>query len=155
MKTYADKKRSEREFIEGEEVFLILQPYRQSSIALKKNNKLCAKYYGPYEILKRVGRVAYQLKLPPNSKIHNTFHVSHLKRKIGVKKVVQVNLPEMADTGEFDLKPQKILDRKLIKKGDLSVVMVLVQWEQGNENEVTWEVWDKLVKKFPKVVDLN
>lgn len=99
--------------------------------------------------------MAYQFKLPSNSKIHNTFHVSQLKKKIGIKKVVQVDLPEIAETGEFDLKPHKILDRKLTKKGDRLVVMVLVQWDQGTEHEATWEVWDKLVKQFPKIASFD
>ncbi|KAL2237281.1 UNVERIFIED_CONTAM: Transposon Ty3-G Gag-Pol polyprotein, partial [Sesamum indicum] len=50
MKTYADKKRTEREFEVGDYVFLKLQPYRQASIALRKNLKLSVRYFGPYKI---------------------------------------------------------------------------------------------------------
>ncbi|KAL2226828.1 UNVERIFIED_CONTAM: hypothetical protein Sindi_2041500 [Sesamum indicum] len=59
MKTYADKKRSEREIQVGDDVFLKLQPHKQTSVALRKRLKLSAKYYGPYKVIERVGKVAY------------------------------------------------------------------------------------------------
>ena len=80
MKYYADKKRSEREFQVGDEVYLKLQPYRQSSLALRKNLKLSSRYYGPYLVISKVGTVAYKLQLPEHSKLHLVFHVT-LDRK--------------------------------------------------------------------------
>ena len=44
--------------------------------------KLALRYCGPFEILAKVGSVAYQLALPPNIKVHNVFHVSILKRYV-------------------------------------------------------------------------
>lgn len=55
MKAQADGKRSERQFKVGDMVFIKLQPYIQSSLALRGNNKLLFKYYGPYKVLQRVG----------------------------------------------------------------------------------------------------
>ncbi|KAL0454268.1 UNVERIFIED_CONTAM: hypothetical protein Slati_0766000 [Sesamum latifolium] len=65
MQLYANKKRTEREFEVGDEVFLKLQPYKQTSGALRKQLKLSAKYFGPYKIVERVGKIAYKLALPP------------------------------------------------------------------------------------------
>ena len=76
MKHQADKKRSDRVFAVGDSVFLKLQPYIQSSVAPRAHHKLLFKYYGPYQVLERVGASAYRLALPPASKIHPVLHVS-------------------------------------------------------------------------------
>lgn len=68
-------------------------------------------------MIKRVGKVAYQISLPIGSRIHNVFHVSQLKRKLGSGKVVQIDLPGFNEAGEPEVKPAKVLDRMLIKKG--------------------------------------
>ena len=84
MKQQADQHRSERNFEARDWVFLRLQPYKQTSIKQqKKNNKLSPKYYGPYQIMQKIGSVAYNLELPPTTKIHPVFHVSCLKKLIG------------------------------------------------------------------------
>ncbi|WMV08651.1 hypothetical protein MTR67_002036, partial [Solanum verrucosum] len=67
----------------GALVCLKLQPYRQTSIAVRKNLKLSSKYYGPYRVIKRIGSVSYQLELPQGSQIHPIFHVLQLKKRIG------------------------------------------------------------------------
>lgn len=59
MKDYADQNRSVREFAVGDLVYLKLQPYRQVTVAIRKNLKLSAKFFGPYKILDKIGKVAY------------------------------------------------------------------------------------------------
>jgi hypothetical protein len=61
MKSQADKCSSEREFQVGDKVYLKLQTYVQSSIATRANRKVSFKYFGPYTILQKVGKVAYKL----------------------------------------------------------------------------------------------
>ncbi|KAA8517098.1 hypothetical protein F0562_017391 [Nyssa sinensis] len=93
MKKVYDHNHREREFEEGDWVYLKLQPYRQASISMRKNLKLSPKYYGSFKILKKIGAVAYKLDLPKESRIHLVFHVSLLKKKIGEKIPIQGELP--------------------------------------------------------------
>jgi hypothetical protein len=88
MKRQADKDRSERVFDVDTMIYLKLQPYVQSSIFSRANQKLSFKYFGPFHI--RVGAVAYHLELPDNSAIHPVAHVSQLKLR-GINHVTNKN----------------------------------------------------------------
>ena len=64
-------------------VYLRLQPYKQSSLKKKGAEKLKPRFYGPFKVVRKVGEVAYELELPEESKIHNLFLVSNLKKILG------------------------------------------------------------------------
>jgi len=88
----ANMKRSNRSFEVKDYVYLKLQPYRQQSISCRSSQKLAAKYYGPYQVIAKVGTVAYKLDLPTSSIIHPVLHVSQLKKHVG-NQIVQRSLP--------------------------------------------------------------
>ena len=113
MKQQVDQGRSERQFAEGDQVFLQLQLYKKTSLKAKQCQKLAPKFYGPYTVLKHVGQVAYQLALPPSqSKIHPVFHVSCLKKLIGTRGQIQTNLPHLAEEGSIWLQLEEVLDQR-------------------------------------------
>ena len=80
QKSYADLKRRDIEYEVGDKVFLKVSPWRKI-LRFGQKGKLSLRFIGPYEILERVGLVAYQLALPPElAKLHDVFHVSMLRR---------------------------------------------------------------------------
>ncbi|WVZ53030.1 hypothetical protein U9M48_004021 [Paspalum notatum var. saurae] len=147
MKKQADKGHSEREFQVGDLVFLKLQPYVQSSLAPRANQKLAFKFFGPYQILSRVGSVAYKLQLPASAAIHPVFHVSQLKRAVGSGFTASPILPD--PSFEWSI-PLKILGRRTVTRGRDSVPQVLVQWSQMPESLATWEDTEALKQQFPR-----
>ena len=114
MKQQADNNRSERQLSVGDWVYLKLQPYRQITVAGFRNQKLSPKYYGPYEVLKKIGTVAYHLNLPAGSAIHPVFHVSQLKKRIGDTQAASPNLPIIGPNGALQTIPVALLARRMI-----------------------------------------
>jgi hypothetical protein len=82
QKSYADTRRRQLEFEEGDHVYLKVSPIRGMR-RFKVNDKLSPRFIGPIKILKRVGEMAYQLELPNHlSDVHDVFHVSQLKFRV-------------------------------------------------------------------------
>ena len=80
QKSYTDKRRRPLEFKVGDHVFLKVIPKR-GVVKFDKRGKLSQRFIGPFEILERVGIIAYRLALPPSmSGIHEVFHVSMLRK---------------------------------------------------------------------------
>ena len=98
MKIAYDQGRVEREFIIGDWVYLQLQPYQQTSLALRWSHKLSPRFYRPYRVLEQIGSVAYRLDLPPGSKNHLVFHVSILKKQLGTTDKIDYPLPLVPET---------------------------------------------------------
>ena len=82
QKSYYDNSRKKVEFEVGDMVFLKVSPVK-GVMGFGKKGKLSPKFVGPFEILKRIGKVAYELALPPTlTGLHNVFHVSMLRKYI-------------------------------------------------------------------------
>ncbi|KAB2599988.1 hypothetical protein D8674_010259 [Pyrus ussuriensis x Pyrus communis] len=149
MKVQADKNRSERTFEVGDWVYLKLIPYQLQSLATHAYHKLHPKFYGPFEVLEKVGSVAYKLKLPETSKIHPVFHVSCLKKHVGLDVNFMPLLPLVTDDGLQAQEPASVLQRRVYKKNNAIGVQLLIQWKDKNVEESTWEDYDKFTAKFP------
>ena len=147
MKKMADSKRRELKFKVGDEVYLKLRPYRQHSLARKRSEKLAPKFYGPYRIIEEIGEVAYRLQLPPEASIHDVFHISQLKLKLGKTHVVQIQQPVLTEEFELQLQPETVLGIRWNK--DLGANEWLVKWKELPENEATWEAVYQMNQQFP------
>ena len=137
MKARADMKRRELEFQIGDFVYVKLQPYRQHSVALRTNQKLSMRYFGPFKVLDRIGKVAYKLELPPTAKIHPVFHISVLKKCIGAPTTTTIPTPLLIDDIGVQLHPQLVLGHRMIKKNDRWHEEVLIKWQSLPSEEAT------------------
>lgn len=111
--------------------------------------KLAYKFYGPYEILERVGNAAYKLELLVTTLIHPVFHVSQLKEHVPNHTPIFSTLPAPLDLSASDVIPEKILDRKMVKRGNATHVQILVQRSTLPATSATWEDYEALKKSFP------
>ena len=139
MKQQADHNRTEREFEFGEWVFVKLQPYKQLSLKQKGKNKLAPKFYGPYQINKKISQVAYGLSLPETSRVHNVFHVSCLKRALGNNQTTQTTLPSLDDEGRVILEPEGILSTIERDLRYRTIKEYLIKWKDLPKEEASWE----------------
>lgn len=92
---------------------LNLQPYRRVSLAALAKKKLLPRFFGPFKVLERVGKVAYKLELPVSAKMHLVFHISYLKPFRGNHEG-SPTLPPLQH-GDLHPLPQAFLDTKLSK----------------------------------------
>jgi hypothetical protein len=149
IKNQADKRRTDREFQVGEQVLLKLQPYVQSTVVSRPCPKLALKFFGPYKVLARIGKAAYKVELPEGAQIHNTFHVSQLKPFTPDYTPVYKDLPQVVDLEHQELQPERVLQRRLVKKGNNAVPQWLIKWNHLPEDSATWEDANVVQRRFP------
>ncbi|KAL0295405.1 UNVERIFIED_CONTAM: hypothetical protein Sangu_2510600 [Sesamum angustifolium] len=139
MKKQADKERSEREFNVGDSVFVKLQPYKQLSLKAHSYHRLSPKIFGPFQVIQRIGKVAYRLDLSPHTKIHSTFHVSQLKKCHGESIAPRRLLVMLTPHGHLVLEPEAILDRRIILFHNRPLTQILVKWFNTPTEDSIWE----------------
>nr|GEY07080.1 transposon Ty3-G Gag-Pol polyprotein [Tanacetum cinerariifolium]GEY17097.1 transposon Ty3-G Gag-Pol polyprotein [Tanacetum cinerariifolium] len=154
MKCQADQHRREVTFEVGDYVYLKLQPYRQSSVEFRSSMKLAPRYFGPYEVLEKVGPVAYKLALPNGSQIHNVLHVSLLRKHIGpVVHPVAVTLPPVTNEDMILPQPEAVIDHRVIHKGKYRPNSeALVIWKGARIEDATWENEWRFHKSYPDFI---
>nr|GEX14591.1 reverse transcriptase domain-containing protein [Tanacetum cinerariifolium] len=119
-----------------------------------KRGKLNPRYVGPFKVLERIGYVAYKLDLPKElSRVHNTFHVSNLK-KCHADKPLAVPLDGLHfdDKLYFVEEPVEIVDREVKRLKRSQIPLVKVRWNSKRGPEFTWEREDQFRKKYPHLV---
>ncbi|XP_076942181.1 uncharacterized protein LOC143611973 [Bidens hawaiensis] len=146
MAKQANKHRLDKEFNVDDMVYLKLQKYRQSSVQHRKNHKLSRRFFGPYKIVQRIGKVAYKLLLPKGSRVHPVFHVSLLKPCFGDTTNYSGDIDAFREQDLHDLKPESIDD---VRVGDFGQTEVLIKWRQQPVEDSTWEDLEILKQRFP------
>ena len=124
---------------------------KRGVVRFDKRGKLSPRYIEPFEILKRVGIVAYRLELPPSlSGVHEVFHVSML-RKYTPDPAHVVDWGELViDTnGTFEEGPMRIVDSRDQVLRRKTVRLVKVLWQHRGVEEATWESEDTMRASYP------
>ncbi|GKB12724.1 ty3-gypsy retrotransposon protein [Tanacetum coccineum] len=136
QKSYADKRRKPLEFSVGDYVLLKVSPWK-GVVRFGKKGKLAPRFVGPFEIIEKIGPVAYRLDLPEElNGVHDTFHVSNLKKCLA-DPTLQVPLDEIRVDAKLNFveEPVEILERefKKLKRSRISIVQGSVEFERGSE----------------------
>ena len=146
MKVQADKHRRELELGVGEKVYLKVQPYKLKTLARRQNQKLSPRFYGPFEVLEKIGAAAYKLQLPSGTNIHPVFHASLLKRCVSPG-ITSQPLPRCLDEDwELKVQPETVI---AVRKNDAGQEEILVKWVDLPESENSWELKASIQQEFP------
>ncbi len=150
QKSYADQRRKPLEFQVGDRVLLKVSPWKGVP-RFGKRGKLNPRYIGPFEILARIGPVAYKLKLPKDlSGVHDTFHVSNLKKCLSDESLIippeEVQIDKQL---HFIEEPVEVSDWKVQKTRRSRIKLVKVRWNSKRGPEFTWEREDQMRRKYP------
>ncbi|GJU36864.1 putative reverse transcriptase domain-containing protein [Tanacetum coccineum] len=116
-----------------------------------KRGKLNPRYVGPFKVIERVRTVAYKLELPQQlSRVHNTFHVSNLKKCLSDESLV-IPLEELRvdDKLHFMEEPVEVMDREIKQLKRSRIPIIKVRWNSKRGPEFTWEREDQFKQKYP------
>ncbi|GJV02953.1 putative reverse transcriptase domain-containing protein [Tanacetum coccineum] len=150
QKSYADKRRKPLEFSVGDYVLLKVSHWK-GVVHFGKKGKLAPRFIGPFEIIEKVGHVAYMLDSPEElDGVHDTFHVSNLKKCLA-DPTLQVPLDEIQVDAKLNFveEPVKILEREFKKLKRSRISIVKVRWNSKRSPEFTWEREDHMKLKYP------
>ncbi|XP_059292641.1 uncharacterized protein LOC132046113, partial [Lycium ferocissimum] len=150
QKSYTDMRRRELEFSVGDKVFLKVSLMKEV-MRFGKKGKLSPRFIGPYEIVRKIGTVAYELKLPSDmAMVHPVFHVLMLRLyKPDPSHVLNNEEIEINEGLTYEKKLVQILDRQVRRLRMKDVASVKVLWRNHNTEEATWEAEEDMKKTYP------
>ena len=138
--SYTDMKRKDIRYEVSEKVFLKVSPWKKV-MRFGNKSKLSPRFIGPYEVIEKVGSVAYKLALPPDlEKIHNVFHVSMLRRyRSDPSHVVSSETIELRPDLTYEEEPVEILAHEVKELRNKKIPLVKVLGRNHKTEEATWE----------------
>ncbi|KAL0533347.1 hypothetical protein IC582_030166 [Cucumis melo] len=154
QKSYADVRRKDLEFVVGDKVFLKVAPMR-GVLHFEKKGKLSPRFVGPFEILERIGPVAYRLALPPSlSTVHDVFHVSMLRKYVSdPSHVVDYEPLEIDENLSYTEQPVEVLAREVKMLWNREIPLVKVLWRNHRVEEATWKREDDMRSRYPELFE--
>ncbi|KAJ0985390.1 hypothetical protein J5N97_003746 [Dioscorea zingiberensis] len=147
-----NRKEIDREFQVGDLVFLKVSPMK-GVVRFGRRGKLAPRYIGPFEILERIGVVAYRLALPQDlAQVHDVFHISMLKKCIRDPTRVIPQVPvEVQEDMSYEERPVAILGREDKQLRNRTIPFVKVKWSNHSEREATWEREEDMRQRYPEL----
>ncbi|TYJ99748.1 putative 3-hydroxyisobutyrate dehydrogenase-like 3 [Cucumis melo var. makuwa] len=124
-------------------------------LRFEKKGKLSPRFVGPFEILERIGPVAYRLALPPSlSIVHDVFHVSMLRKYVAdTTQVVDFEPLQISENLSYEEQPVDILAREVKKLRSREISLVQVLWRNHGVEEATWEREEDMRAQHPKLFE--
>ncbi|CAN1729860.1 hypothetical protein LINPERHAP1_LOCUS758 [Linum perenne] len=152
QKSNVERPGSPRAYEVGDKVFLRVSPWK-GVMRFGKKGKLSPRYIGPYEVLERIGPLAYRLALPPSlARIHNVFHVSMLRAyRSNPEHVIRLEDVQLADDLTYEETPVQIADRQEKELRKKKIPMVKVIWRNQGIEAATWETEESMRGKYPEL----
>ncbi|XP_069144375.1 uncharacterized protein [Solanum lycopersicum] len=150
QESYVDNRRRDLAFQIGDWVFLKVSPMR-GVMRFGRKGKLSLRYFWPYHIVRRIGKVAYELDRPSDLEaVHPFFHVSMLRICISDPyRVFPVDDVQVTEELSYEEKPVAILDCRVRRLCTKDVASLKVLWQNNNREEMTWEAEDEMKNKYP------
>ncbi|GJS80277.1 hypothetical protein Tco_0730158 [Tanacetum coccineum] len=150
QKSYTDLKSKPMEFQVGDRVMLKVLPWK-GVVRFGKRGKLNPRYAGPFKVLAKVGAIAYKLELPQElSRVHNTFHVSNLKKCYSDEPLaIPLDGLHIDDKLRFVEEHVEVIDREVKRLKQSCIPIFKVRWNSRRGAELTWEREDQFQKKYP------
>ncbi|XP_073137293.1 uncharacterized protein [Henckelia pumila] len=152
QKSYADHRRRDLEFSVGDHVFIRVAPLK-GVMRFAKKGKFDSRFVGPFEILDRVGTLAYRVAMPPNLVgVHNVFHVSMLRKYISNPFHV-LNLEPLQSSPHmtYEERPDRIMEKQERRLRNKTIPMVKVKWLNHSDEEATWETEAYIRTRYPEL----
>ncbi|XP_073152871.1 uncharacterized protein [Henckelia pumila] len=152
QKSFADHRRRDLEFFEGDHVFIRVAPLK-GVMRFGKKGKLAPRFVGPFEILDRVGTLAYRMAFLPNlAGVHNVFHVSMVRKYISnPSHVLNLEPFQISPHMTYEERPDQIMERQERRLRNKTIPMVKVKWLNHSDEEATWETEADIRTRYPEL----
>jgi len=149
QKSYVNQRRRPLEFSVGDHVFLKVTPTTSVGRAIR-SRKLSPKFIGSYQVLKRIGPVAYEIALPPQlANLHIVFHVSQLRKYVpDASHVLEMEELQIREDLTVDVQPVGIKDHQMKQLKGRTISLVKVMWNRRT-GDSTWKLEEDMRQSYP------